>query len=61
MQAEAADPYDMAEPDPAKARALDSSLWELEALRRHCVPDVSKMAQFFDDAITRQRPEVMPC
>lgn len=37
----AADPYDVNEEDPAKSHALDSSLWELEALRRHCVPDVS--------------------
>jgi U3 small nucleolar RNA-associated protein 19 len=33
----AGDLYDMDEPDPAKARALESSLWELLALRRHAV------------------------
>jgi len=52
------DPYDMAVEDPAQSRALESSLWELEALRRHAVPDVAKMAQIFDDPITRQRPEL---
>ena len=30
-----ADPYDPCEPDPAKSRAVESSLWELEALRNH--------------------------
>lgn len=53
-----ADPYNVNEEDPAKSHALDSSLWELEALRRHCVPDIAKMAQIFDDPITRQRPEL---
>ena len=42
------------EEDPGKARGLESSLWELEALRRHAAPDVAKMAQIFDDPITRQ-------
>lgn len=34
------DVYDFAEPDPAKSRALESSLWELEALRVHHNPQV---------------------
>ncbi len=34
------DVYDYAEPDPAASRALESSLWELEALRCHHSPQV---------------------
>lgn len=34
------DVYDFAEPDPAASRALESCLWELEALRRHANPQV---------------------
>jgi U3 small nucleolar RNA-associated protein 19 len=35
------DVYDPSEPDPAKSRAVESSLWELEALRNHYSPQVS--------------------
>jgi U3 small nucleolar RNA-associated protein 19 len=35
------DVFDAAEGDPAKARALESSLWELDALRRHASPAVA--------------------
>ncbi len=35
------DVYDSAELDPACSRAIESSLWELEALRVHGVPAVS--------------------
>ena len=38
------DPYDPGEPDPARSRALESSLWELEALRCHAVPAVASLA-----------------
>ena len=34
------DVFDYSEPDPANSRALDSSLWELEALRQHANPQV---------------------
>jgi U3 small nucleolar RNA-associated protein 19 len=34
------DVFDLGEPDPASSRALESSLWELEALRRHSNPQV---------------------
>ena len=34
------DVYDPAEPDPALSRAIESSLWELEALRAHANPTV---------------------
>eukprot|EP00983_Pelagomonas_calceolata_P051047 1142239-Pelagomonas_calceolata.AAC.2 len=34
------DPYDPQEEDPAKTRAVESSLWELQALRNHYCPQV---------------------
>jgi CBF/Mak21 family len=34
------DVYDEAEPDPARCRALESSLWEVAALRAHYDPQV---------------------
>ncbi|KAL6782389.1 hypothetical protein ACKKBG_A06605 [Auxenochlorella protothecoides x Auxenochlorella symbiontica] len=39
--AAAADPYDAECADPAASRALESSLWEITALRRHANPQVS--------------------
>eukprot|EP01132_Coremiostelium_polycephalum_P009275 gene9275-11367_t len=36
------------EEDPAKCNALKSSLWEIQILRDHYSPDVSKMAKIFD-------------
>jgi U3 small nucleolar RNA-associated protein 19 len=36
------DPYDPAQPDPALSRAVDSKLWEMEALRRHYCPQASR-------------------
>jgi U3 small nucleolar RNA-associated protein 19 len=43
-----ADPYDASEPDPAHSRAVESSLWEVEALRRHYCPQVSTLLQVLD-------------
>lgn len=43
-----ADPYDESEPDPARSRAVESSLWELAALRRHYCPQVSTLAAVLD-------------
>jgi U3 small nucleolar RNA-associated protein 19 len=34
------DVYDASEPDPAKSRAVESSLWEVAALRNHYSPQV---------------------
>ncbi len=34
------DVFDVTEPDPAKSRALESSLWELTALKNHADPSV---------------------
>jgi U3 small nucleolar RNA-associated protein 19 len=38
------DKFDADAQDPAHARALESSLWELAALERHCHPAVSALA-----------------
>jgi len=39
------DPYDADEKDPAKSRAIESCLWELNALEQHYHPAVSSMAK----------------
>ena len=54
----AGDPYRADERDPAKADALRSSLWEVQALRRHYCPAIAKVAGVFLDPITRHRPEL---
>ena len=36
------DPYDFSTKDPAKSRALESSLWEMTALENHYFPQVTK-------------------
>jgi U3 small nucleolar RNA-associated protein 19 len=39
---EADDPFDFAEPDPAKCKAVDSGLWEIRSLQSHVLPQVSQ-------------------
>ena len=39
------DPYDFSTEDPAKSRALESSLWEMTALENHYFPQVTKLVQ----------------
>jgi hypothetical protein len=39
------DPFDERQEDPAKSRAVESSLWELSALREHYCPQVRPLAQ----------------
>ncbi|XP_004385070.1 nucleolar complex protein 4 homolog [Trichechus manatus latirostris] len=46
-----ADPYDPGEQDPARSCALDSSLWELQALQKHYHPEVSKAASVINQAL----------
>eukprot|EP00741_Cyanophora_paradoxa_P002192 tig00000553_g2124.t1 len=43
-----ADPYDDFVEEPAACRALDSSLWELEALRGHYDPEVARLVAIFE-------------
>jgi len=42
------DPFDAAQDDPAQCRALESSLWEVLALRTHYLPAVSSLAAVFE-------------
>ena len=39
------DPYDFFTEDPAKSRALESSLWEMTALENHYFPQVTKWSK----------------
>ena len=43
-----ADPFKPDESDPARCKALDSSLWEMETLKSHYFPQVSKFVQVLD-------------
>ena len=43
----ASDVFNFDESDPAKCKAIDSSLWELQALKTHYYPEVSKFVQAF--------------
>ncbi|XP_075073259.1 nucleolar complex protein 4 homolog [Mixophyes fleayi] len=54
----ASDPYIMEEQDPAKSRALESSLWELEALQNHYFPDVVRAANVISRALSTQESDV---
>lgn len=44
-----ADPFDAAERDPAKTRALESCAWELRVHRTHLVPAVANLATMFQN------------
>lgn len=47
------DPYDAEEPDPAKAKAAESSLWELKTLQSHWHPTIAKKAKFINDNLPK--------
>ncbi|XP_072809101.1 nucleolar complex protein 4 homolog [Vicugna pacos] len=55
-----ADPYDPSEEDPAQSRALESSLWELQALQRHYHPEVSKAASVINQALSVPEVSIAP-
>ncbi|XP_045726564.2 nucleolar complex protein 4 homolog isoform X1 [Mirounga angustirostris] len=55
-----ADPYDPEEEDPAKSRALESSLWELQALQRHYHPEVSQAASVINQALSMPEVSIAP-
>lgn len=52
---EGEDPYDASQPDPAKSRALESSLWEVSALRQHADPSVAAFCAILDRDLTNRR------
>ncbi|XP_072271810.1 nucleolar complex protein 4 homolog [Pyxicephalus adspersus] len=54
----ASDPYIMEEKDPAKCQALESSLWELEALQNHYYPDVVRAANVISRALSMQESDI---
>uniref|UniRef100_A0A8D1NXH0 CCAAT-binding factor domain-containing protein n=1 Tax=Sus scrofa TaxID=9823 RepID=A0A8D1NXH0_PIG len=55
-----ADPYDPEEEDPAQSRALESSLWELQALQQHYHPEVSKAASVINQALSVPEASIAP-
>uniref|UniRef100_A0A8C5QJF1 Nucleolar complex associated 4 homolog n=1 Tax=Leptobrachium leishanense TaxID=445787 RepID=A0A8C5QJF1_9ANUR len=52
------DPYIMEEPDPAKSRALESSLWELETLQKHYHADVVRAANVIIRALSTHETNI---
>ena len=48
------DPFDNNETEPLKSRAIDSSLWEIEALQEHVLPQVSSVAKDLCDKGIRE-------
>jgi len=45
------DPYEAAESDPSKSRAIESSLWEMKTLQNHAYHKVAEAAKFIDRAL----------
>ncbi|XP_069612173.1 nucleolar complex protein 4 homolog [Ranitomeya imitator] len=52
------DPFVMEEQDPAKSCALESSLWELEALQKHYYPNVVRAANVISRALSTQESDI---
>ncbi|XP_033627834.1 nucleolar complex protein 4 homolog isoform X1 [Asterias rubens] len=52
------DPYIMDETDPAKSKALESSLWELETLKSHYHPGVATAASKIDKPFPKVEWEI---
>lgn len=48
------DPFDMAQPDPMLSNAIDSSVWELEALQSHYHPNVATLAKIISEQFTKR-------
>ncbi|KAI5061231.1 hypothetical protein GOP47_0023736 [Adiantum capillus-veneris] len=46
------DPFNVVEPDPAKSNALKSSLWEMDTLRHHYSPVVSRFVASLEADLT---------
>ncbi|KNC75668.1 hypothetical protein SARC_11813 [Sphaeroforma arctica JP610] len=52
------DPYIEDAGDPKNCQAIESSLWELDALFQHQVPSVAKFAEQFSDVFSKSAFEV---
>jgi U3 small nucleolar RNA-associated protein 19 len=48
------DPFYMSEPDPVLTNAIDSSVWELEALQTHYHPNVATLAKIISEQFTKR-------
>ncbi|KAJ4383035.1 Maturation and nuclear export of 40S ribosomal subunits interacting protein [Didymella sp. IMI 355093] len=48
------DPFDMSELDPMETNAIESSVWELEALQSHYHPNVATLAKIISDQFTKR-------
>ncbi|SLM40717.1 Nucleolar complex protein 4 [Lasallia pustulata] len=48
------DPFAMEEQDPMKTNAINSSLWEIEALQSHYHPNVATIAKIISQQFTKQ-------
>ncbi|KAM5238809.1 nucleolar complex protein 4 homolog [Ctenodactylus gundi] len=55
-----ADPYNPEEEDPAKSRALESCLWELQTLQQHYHPEVSTAASVINQALSVPEVSIAP-
>ncbi|KAJ3328315.1 hypothetical protein HDU91_004141 [Kappamyces sp. JEL0680] len=47
------DPYIFDEIDPSQCLAIESSLWELEILKRHYLPQVAQFAGVFEESLAK--------
>lgn len=47
------DPFSMADLDPSKCKAIESSLWEIHALNRHYWTDAVKQSRIFSERLTK--------
>ncbi|RZC36232.1 CBF domain containing protein [Asbolus verrucosus] len=45
------DPYIMEERDPIKSNAINSSLWEIQTLQQHALPNVATAARFINSPL----------
>nr|XP_027807803.1 nucleolar complex protein 4 homolog isoform X1 [Marmota flaviventris] len=54
------DPYDPEEEDPAKSRALESCLWELQTLQQHYHPEVSRAASVINQVLSVAEVSIAP-
>ena len=48
------DPFDMEEQDPLLTNAIESSVWELEALQSHYHPNVATLAKIISEQFTKR-------
>ncbi|KAI8939944.1 hypothetical protein NX059_003670 [Plenodomus lindquistii] len=48
------DPFDMDESDPMLTNAMESSVWELEALQSHYHPNVATLAKIISEQFTKR-------